>query len=138
MQNLSQSQGAWSMGHRVRGQKADDRGQHQLLNIEQQNKEPQNDEVITSICLRRILRFKEGSSSDEVNLDCSLLNSGSRLLAFESAIHNPKSAIIELYALCQLDSDSCFLAFKSAIRNPQFAIHSRSMLISSCHLMKSC
>jgi hypothetical protein len=42
-----------------------------LLNIEQQNKEPQNDEVITSIRLRRILysAVQKGGNSDEVSLD---------------------------------------------------------------------
>jgi very-short-patch-repair endonuclease len=56
------------MEHRVRGQRSEDRGQttedrgFKLLNIEQQNKEPQNDEVITSIRLRRILRF-EGTAT---------------------------------------------------------------------------
>jgi hypothetical protein len=34
----------------------------EVLNIEQQNKEPQNDEVITSIRLRQILRFKEAAA----------------------------------------------------------------------------
>jgi hypothetical protein len=36
------------MEHRARGQTTEDGGV-KLLNIEQQNKEPQNDEVITSI-----------------------------------------------------------------------------------------
>jgi len=36
------------MGHRARRQRADYRW-FKVLNIEQQNKEPQNDEVITSI-----------------------------------------------------------------------------------------
>jgi hypothetical protein len=53
---------AWSIGSEVRSQRSEIRGQttepdnreFRLLNIE-----PQNDEVITSIRLRRILRFKE-------------------------------------------------------------------------------
>jgi hypothetical protein len=44
-----------------RGQTTDDRW-FKVVNIEQQNKEPQNDEVITSIRLRRILRF-EGTAT---------------------------------------------------------------------------
>jgi hypothetical protein len=36
------------MGHRVKGKKSEVRW-FEVLNIEQQNKEPQNDEVITSI-----------------------------------------------------------------------------------------
>ena len=41
------------------------------LNIEQQNKEPQNHEVITSVRLRRIRysAVQRGGSSDKVNLD---------------------------------------------------------------------
>jgi hypothetical protein len=42
-------------------QRTDDGGS-KLLNIEQQNREPQNDEVITSIRLRRILRFEEAGA----------------------------------------------------------------------------
>jgi len=44
-----------------RGKMTDDRS-FKVVNIEQQNREPQNDEVITSIRLRRILRFKEAAA----------------------------------------------------------------------------
>ena len=47
-----------------------------VLNIEQQNKEPQNDEVITSIRLRRIRRFKERVAQLKSILIGFLLNSG--------------------------------------------------------------
>ena len=48
--NLRYPPRAWSQGCQPRGwsQRLDDRG-FKLLNIEQQNKEPQNEEVITSI-----------------------------------------------------------------------------------------
>jgi hypothetical protein len=52
-------------------QRTDDRGSR-LLNIEQQNKEPQNDEVITLIFPPERIRYsavQKGWSSDEVNLD---------------------------------------------------------------------
>jgi hypothetical protein len=43
--------------------------------VEQQNKEPQNDEVITSIRLRRILRFRQASAQMKSTLIVLLLNS---------------------------------------------------------------
>jgi hypothetical protein len=46
------------------------------VNIEQQNKEPQNDEVITSIRLRRILRFREAVGQTKSILAVFLLDSG--------------------------------------------------------------
>ena len=86
---------------RVRRQMTGERG-FKGLNIEQQNKEPQNDEVITSIRLRRIRysAVQKGGSSDEVNLHLFstgfwLLTADSRLLA--SKFYNLQSAVTHRY-----------------------------------------
>ena len=52
-----------------RDQRTDGRS-FKVMNIEQQNKEPQNDEVITSKFLVRYSAVQTGNSSDEVNSVC--------------------------------------------------------------------